>query len=293
MKKTVFLFGFLLILLTSCWLKFFSSPDTSFVIESEKYPGKIEYGLALPWSEAQKYFPRFAMATVIDVETGKSFNIQRRGGTYHADVQPVTAKDTKVLKELYEGEWSWLRRAVIVESGLVRMAGSINGMPHGSGKIKDNDFRGHFCVHFLDSRCHGSRKVDPAHQLMVWKAAGEPQTLFLKAQPQELVTLVIAALNQKDGALASLGILGQEGEEFWFAYQSLLGTFPKLTLEKFVLKEEENPLRRKYQVRISLIEQKTNQKINKEGEIFLIQSPSLGQWFLEGASFKQLLFSED
>ena len=51
------------------------------------------------------------------------------------------------MKEIY-GEWSWERRAIIVVVGGRRIAASMAGMPHGAGLIKDNDFPGHFCVHF-------------------------------------------------------------------------------------------------------------------------------------------------
>ena len=48
----------------------------------------------------------------------------------------------------------------------------MNGMPHGAGAIKDNDFDGHFCIHFYASRTHGGNRVDERHQNMVLKAAG-------------------------------------------------------------------------------------------------------------------------
>ena len=76
------------------------------------------------------------------------------------------------MYQIYGGEWSWKRHAIYVtlENG-VSLAGSMNGMPHGSGSISDNNFDGHFCVHFLNSRTHGTDRVDPDHQAAVAKAA--------------------------------------------------------------------------------------------------------------------------
>ena len=38
------------------------------------------------------------------------------------------------------------------------------------GQIDDNGYSGHLCVHFVNSRTHGSDKVDPDHQKMILKA---------------------------------------------------------------------------------------------------------------------------
>ena len=51
-----------------------------------------------------------------------------------------------------------------------RYAASMNCMPHGEGSIKNNNFDGHYCIHFTNSRTHGSNKVDPQHQAAIQKA---------------------------------------------------------------------------------------------------------------------------
>ena len=48
-------------------------------------------------SDIQTKFPRGGTATVTDVDTGLAWKEQRRGGTNHADVQPVTAADTAAM----------------------------------------------------------------------------------------------------------------------------------------------------------------------------------------------------
>ena len=108
--------------------------------------------------------------TVKDVNTGRTFRVQRRFGTNHLDVEPLTAEDTASLKSIYGGSWSWNRRAILVLFNGHVYAASMNGMPHGTYGITNNNFDGHFCIHFYNSRTHDSDKVDSAHQNCVQRA---------------------------------------------------------------------------------------------------------------------------
>jgi peptidoglycan hydrolase-like protein with peptidoglycan-binding domain len=146
------------------------------------------------WKEASKVFKIGSTATITDVKTGKTFKIIRTYGTNHADVEALTANDSKIIKDIWGG-WSWTRRPVIVEVNDRKIAASMAAMPHAgvdsqpantyvsqrSGgysrgtnldKIKDNGMSGHMDVHFLNSRTHGSNKIDPKHQAAV-KAASK------------------------------------------------------------------------------------------------------------------------
>ena len=122
-------------------------------------------------SDIQTIFARGVIAQITDVETGLTWREKRYGGKNHADCQPLTAADTAVMKKAYGGKWSWDRRAVFVTINGVNYAASINGMPHGDDSIKDNDFDGHHCIHFTNSRTHASNKVCPLHQAAIKKAA--------------------------------------------------------------------------------------------------------------------------
>ena len=113
--------------------------------------------------------PRGATFTVKDVLTGKTFKCKRLYGANHMDTEPLTAKDTATIKQIY-GEWSWKRRPVLVLYKNHVYAGSMNGMPHGNCSIKNNNFNGHFCIHFTGSKTHGSKKVDKDHQNAVKRA---------------------------------------------------------------------------------------------------------------------------
>ena len=115
-----------------------------------------------------------ATAIITDIETGISFRVRRTGGYYHADVEPASAYDTWQLFQIYNEEWDWGRHAVYVTlSNGETLAGSINGMPHGDNTSTPNNFDGHICLHFLNSRTHGTNNVDPDHQAAIEQAAGK------------------------------------------------------------------------------------------------------------------------
>ncbi|MHB1126338.1 MAG: hypothetical protein ACYC2T_05190 [Bacillota bacterium] len=175
--------------------------------------GSSYYGEEIPWPEAKKLLPRFGKATVTDLETGLSFQVQRRAGSYHADVQPLTAQDTATMKTIYNGRWSWRRRAVLIKVNNINIAASMNGMPHGAGAIMGNNFPGHFCIHFAESWGHTRRAKDPGHQLMVAKAAGKLDDIVSKARPEEMVAILYNALKQHDREMASLAVNFKNREE--------------------------------------------------------------------------------
>jgi hypothetical protein len=118
----------------------------------------------LDWfKNGKNKIPKGATFKVKDVKTGKIFTCKRWSGYNHLDAEPLTANDTKIMKSIY-GHWSWRRRAILVKYDGHVYAASMNGMPHGTGTIKNNNFDGHFCIHFYKSKTHGSNKVDSAHQ---------------------------------------------------------------------------------------------------------------------------------
>lgn len=138
-----------------------------------------KYGELVDWSLVKNIFKVGMIATITDLDTGLTWKVKRLGGSNHADIEPLTAQDTSIMKQVYGGEWSWARRAVVVNINGRKIAGSINGMPHGGQTIYNNNFNGHHCLHFLNSMTHGSNQwapspahVDAAHQAAVRRAAG-------------------------------------------------------------------------------------------------------------------------
>ncbi len=121
-------------------------------LQSGNKNGRVEL---ISWFDGgSQVFPRLQEALIIDVETGMTFNARRISGSYHADSEPLAAADAAVIKPLYGGRWSWDRRAIWVKIDGRYFAASMNGMPHSSNYNSSNNFNGHFCIHFLQSRVH-------------------------------------------------------------------------------------------------------------------------------------------
>lgn len=124
------------------------------------------------WTEAQYVFAINDVAKVTDFQTGKSFYVKRTIGANHADSEPLTANDAAIIKEIWGGSYSWTARAVIVEVDGRRIAASMSSMPHDIQYITNNNFNGHFDIHFLNSTRHSDGQMTPEHQTQVKIAAG-------------------------------------------------------------------------------------------------------------------------
>ncbi|MGA9228160.1 MAG: hypothetical protein WB217_17565 [Mesobacillus sp.] len=155
------------------------------------------------WEEVNDILPKYSKFTVVDLETGMKFRVQRRAGSNHADVQPLTSEDTAIMKKIYSGQWSWKRRAIIVISEeQMKIAASMHGMPHGGGALKNN-FPGHFCIHFFGSTTHRTNFMDLSHKLMILKAAGNLELYLEQTDPYDLVNAFIAGIKQQDPKIIS------------------------------------------------------------------------------------------
>jgi len=141
---------------------------------SERAPSlNGEYGALRDWfTYVNDKFKPGDIVTVYAVDSGITFQVKRLGGSNHADVEPLTAEDTLKFQAAHGGTFNWARMAVIVEINGELIAASMNGQPHGASSISDNNFNGHCCMHFLNSRTHGTNSVCADHQAMVMRAAG-------------------------------------------------------------------------------------------------------------------------
>ena len=194
-KKTV-----IGILLTSSLILY---PEPYLAKEPLTYFPIVKKGEVLPWKNVSELIPKGSTFKVIDLETGFYFRVQRRAGNQHADVQPLTHDDTAVLKHLYNGKWSWNRRAVLIPVKGRMIAGSMHGMPHGAGAL-ENGFPGHFCIHFYGSTTHRTNFMDLSHKLMILKSAGNLEKYIQQTDPYDLVNSYIAGIKQQDPKIVSL-----------------------------------------------------------------------------------------
>ncbi|MBE5777748.1 MAG: hypothetical protein E7331_00255 [Clostridiales bacterium] len=128
---------------------------------STKYKTEVKDWYA---DDVSRLIPKNAVFTVKDVYTGRTFKVRRWAGSNHIDAEPLTASDSATMKKVYGGSWSWRRRPILIQYNGHVYAASMNGMPHGDDTISGNNFNGHFCIHFKNSKTHGTKKVDKDHQ---------------------------------------------------------------------------------------------------------------------------------
>lgn len=252
---------------------FYKSSHNGTSAEAEK---KSPYGQCLKWYEVNRIIPLYAVFAVVDLETGLQFCVQRRGGYYHADVQPLTAEDSAMMKKIYAGKWSWKRRAVIVQmDDGIRIAASMNGMPHGQGAIKDNQFNGHFCIHFADSKTHGSKRIDLAHQMMIWKSANILDKQLKSISCEKTMEIFFTALNQGDKTI-STKIIASQDQACW----KVLREIESIRVCSIAKHDDQNSeylvsLRVKYKNAPAEISQKIIIKLSKEGSVWEIKPETL------------------
>ncbi|OEH87051.1 hypothetical protein BHU72_01385 [Desulfuribacillus stibiiarsenatis] len=137
-------------------------------------PVRTDRGAYLDWwTEVQYVFPIGAVAKVTDLYTGLTWNVKRTIGAFHADSEPLTLADTRIMQQAWGGVWSWTPRPILVEVNGHRIAASASSMPHSIQAIIDNGFEGHFDIHFANSIRHVDGLVDAQHQKAINIAAGK------------------------------------------------------------------------------------------------------------------------
>ncbi|MEA4928736.1 MAG: peptidoglycan-binding protein [Candidatus Limiplasma sp.] len=88
--------------------------------------------------------------TVFDPATNLEWTLRLYSLGHHADSEPLTATDTAIMYKAFGYTNTWTPKPVYVQlpSGVWTLA-TMHNVPHLTGSIKDNDFDGHLCVHFL------------------------------------------------------------------------------------------------------------------------------------------------
>ncbi|MCA1059043.1 hypothetical protein LCL96_08855 [Rossellomorea aquimaris] len=235
----------------------------------------------LPWNQVKEILPKYSYFTIIDVDTGLSFNVQRRAGSKHADVQPVTEKDTEMMKTIYGGTWSWDRRAILVLVNDKLISASMNGMPHGGGALQNN-FPGHFCVHFYGSTTHKTPTPDLAHKIMILKAGGKLDQFLYQSDPYELISFLEIAINQQDEKLLSRIMTGNKGQ----VRKALSSVKHVQITQRSILPVEDLPafVALDFQFRVKWIKSDHSQE-EKKIQFYLLRDTPEDQWKIDGQTF--------
>lgn len=106
---------------------------------------------------------------LIDLETEESYFIVRTGGINHADIEPAKQEDLNTMYAIYQ-TWQWTRKPVLLKlNETTYVPASLSIYPHGFFELEHN-FLGHFCLHFKNSKTHGTNRIDEEHQKTIKEA---------------------------------------------------------------------------------------------------------------------------
>lgn len=237
------------------------------------------------WEEVNLFIPKYTKFTVKDVSSGLEFKVQRRAGSKHADVQPLTSEDTKIMKEIYQGKWSWKRRAIIVLYNGRQIAASMHGMPHGAGALQNN-FHGHFCIHFYGSTTHRKNFMDFSHKLMILKSAGKLYEHLRWSNPYEVISAFIAGIKEDDEEIMDMVTL-QNME--WKKSLSKIDTIAILKMPQLPDEDLTSYLNLSVPIQIEwYMKDVGKRKVN--GEIHLFKWTPDGGWKIDAQQFKEDFF---
>ena len=271
-----------LLLLFSCMLLGNVISAQALTLEDSDNPISFTVKI-LPWEKANEVLPNKSIFTILDVETGLHFTVQRRAGRNHADVQPLTYQDTKIMKTIYNGKWSWKRRSILIIIKDQLLAASMHGMPHGAGALK-NGFPGHFCVHFYGSTTHGSGNEDLSHKIKILQAGGKLQDYLNEMEPAQLVNVFETAVNQKDKNTLSL-LLSKDTKELHKKLKDVM--FVSFNRKSIRLENQDNPFIQLISVDATVYHCDFR-KERKNIDMILIRDESTGQWKIADSIAEQL-----
>lgn len=114
-----------------------------------------------------------SVVQVYDPASGYGFKLKALSLGRHFDSEPLTAEDTSYMNAAFGNVTTWTPKTVWVQlpSGTWTLA-TMHNTPHLSGSVKNNNFDGHLCVHFLRDMSEAS-KNDPNYGVQHQKAIRE------------------------------------------------------------------------------------------------------------------------
>jgi len=149
-----------------------SDITANITVGTSQVSGKVSPGELINWSEVKGMLALGSSYLVTDYNSGTSFYLVYTGGENHAEMECKDAFDASVLRDVFGGEYSFFKRAVVVSINGKQIAASLQGYPHGTDEYAQNDMSGHVCLFFGGSLSHVGSLPDAEHQELVYKAAG-------------------------------------------------------------------------------------------------------------------------
>lgn len=159
-------------------------------------PSNVE---RLHWNEVSRILPMRTPIQVFDIFSGITYYVSSLSNNIHADVETVTARDTELLFESFDGISTWFGQPIWVTIGDRTIAATIHSVPHDISTIANNNMDGHICMHFYGSftsnvgvHTHNQDMVDFAYE--IYRILAD---LGLTGQPECLRTLMESMINVK------------------------------------------------------------------------------------------------
>lgn len=133
-------------------------------------PGVGEVRLLHWYNEVKNTMSTGNTVQVYDPETGVGYTLRVMSRGRHLDAEPLTAKDTEEMFKAFGGRETWTPNNVYVRlpNGAWTLATTHN-VAHSPQTIKDNNFNGHLCVHFLRDLSE-TQSIDPNYGMQNQRA---------------------------------------------------------------------------------------------------------------------------
>lgn len=129
-------------------------------------------GESISWTEVKSILNESATYVLTDFNTGATFQMVFTGGEQHAEMECKSGSDTEVFKKIFGNAFNYSKRPMLISAGGKLIACSLQGEPHGSDTIANNDMAGHACLYFSGSRSHVGDLIDVEHNRNVFTASG-------------------------------------------------------------------------------------------------------------------------
>ncbi len=135
------------------------------------YTGAItQKGELSAWETIDKKFAVGDVVSVLDYNTGETFNLKRIGGVNCAQVVTETAADYEKFTYVFGGD-TWEHRTVLVTIAGVQYAASLFGMPTRTKTFNTSGMNGYTILYFNNSKTDVNSLSDEEHILAVTRAS--------------------------------------------------------------------------------------------------------------------------
>lgn len=128
----------------------YSGTDSGSINSKISAPGAGSVRLLSWYDDVKPSISNGQKLLIYEPSSGLSWMLKILARGRHCDAEPLTAQDTRTMVKAFGGVNTWNQKGVYVKLPDGRWCvASTHDMPHDNGTIKDNDFSGHLCVHFL------------------------------------------------------------------------------------------------------------------------------------------------